>query len=231
MSCCRYRPQPHPMIPKPAPSSNHKPLREFSDSRWHKDYFLFWNDPQTTSIAHCRWHHFLDDKGKHICPPNCLPDDRPGVYEFALVHKRRQNVHPVPVYVGKAGGKGGMKERHEKYKKEDSNHIAHLFRLAQKNGCYIFRRYKYDNYHQGGKHGAGDILVTSIESRFLSYFDYAFNKQLNGKDRPLVLAERSSYGVPRGIYIITLDIHDQATRATSIFPPPAPGYNRPSYFI
>ena len=115
--------------------------------------------------------------------------NRAAIYEFAIVHPARPN-NRIKVYLGKTTD---LKRRHNEYlSSSEQVRMWPYFNHALQNGCQILRRYCY--LTSAGKvkqDSEGDRAVTMMETRFLSYFDYAWNKEANPPKRSVYLKPRT----------------------------------------
>lgn len=152
------------------------PPREFAGPK--AEYVKFWKG--------CKWERAFSPSHTHVVKL----DPHPGVYEFGLVHPARPHHPPVVVYIGKAGGAGGLKKRHDKYHSTGGDHLQAQIALALNHNCEVWRRVKYAKGAQGGAEGMGDRIVTQEETRFLSFYDYAWNKEANMTKRAVYLKPR-----------------------------------------
>jgi hypothetical protein len=196
----------------PSWGGHHKmpwPPREFTNINAKPEYTKFWSGT--------KWTPFMNSNGDSIIPPGFsqfaekeLHSKSAGVYEFGLVHPDRSNMRPVVVYVGKAGGRDGVHGRHSthinKFKARDSNIQAQL-QHAFAQGCHLYRRFKTNKDLATGAESDGDRWATQLETRFLSFFDYAWNVEANTTEkkvgpRCLYIKPRRFLGIfPAGIAI------------------------------
>lgn len=108
-----------------------------------------------------------------------VPTD-PGIYEFAIYHPKNPDKR-YKVYVGKAKN---LHERQLEYLRHDELHrMWPLFETALSAGNVITRRYATI-----GPKG-NDLPAYQFETRFLGYFDYAYNgaemgEESNGTNPP-----------------------------------------------
>ena len=166
------------------------PPREFVNPAQHAGYAKFWANGS-------KWTPFLSRHGD-ISPTDLHEPEHAGVYEFGLVHPLRRNIPPVVVYVGKAGGQQGIRQRHQAYRK-DGDHLNKLFQIAFKHQCQIWRRWVVNPQLPTGETGMGDRWATQMETRCLSFFDYAYNIDSNVTEKGKVHA-RSLYIMPRNLF-------------------------------
>lgn len=129
-------------------------------------------------------------------------EKRAAVYEFALVHPARPNTR-VKVYVGKAVD---LKQRHNQYLQvngEDAQRMANRLSLAVEQGCQVWRRFRYVEGNVGNtKDSVGDRYAAMMETRMLSYFDYALNQTANPPKRTIWLEPRTVFCCfPAGVIV------------------------------
>ena len=107
-----------------------------------------------------------------------------------------------------------LKERHNSYlakpninpstqKKNDSAKMQQFMGVALEHGCHVMRRYRYveasDDNTSGG---IGDRYAQMMETRMLSYFDYAYNHVSNPARRAIYLTPRTLFCcLPAGVTV------------------------------
>lgn len=186
------------------------PEREHIRSSKVPGYRSFWSNRGGNAFP-CPWEQFLIPSGSVQNSVQRAKDvgindkiqNSPAVYEFAIVHPDRPNKR-VKVYLGKTTD---LKRRHNDYlgSSKEMVRMWPFFEYALQNGCQVWRRYCYLKTPKGYKvksETEGDRAVTMMETRWLSYFDYAWNKEANPPKRMVYLEPRRVFCfIPSGVNI------------------------------
>ena len=150
-------------------------LRELESTPVLSWYWCFWHRGSSG------WEVFLDgSKGsdfkgaKKNENSTHLLKEKPGVYEFSLVHpsdmKKRFKVY--------AGMTSNMLQRHHRNYRSNGSHLLKQFEGAVREGYLVLRRVKYTKSTEKAK---------ALESRMLRQYNYAWNSMENGSKRDVHL--------------------------------------------
>lgn len=193
------------------------PEREFTKSSSIPGYRAFWGKSNPYKTI-CGWQPFIKPRagasmeemaehaknhgGKDGAKVNQHVLPRAAVYEFALVHPDYPNLRKK-VYVGKTTD---LHRRHEEYLtySKEGTRMWPFFEHALRNKCQVWRRFAYLNTISSvGKDTEGDRAVAQMETRWLSYFDYAFNREANPPKRFIHLEPQTfCCFIPAGIKVV-----------------------------
>lgn len=188
------------------------PEREYLKSSNVPGYRQFWSKPGKNAQTRrdpSSWELFLvPSSGVHesiaIAKANGVNEhihSWAAVYEFAIVHPARPNKR-VKVYVGKTNN---LKERHTQYLNSgEETRMWPFFNHAVKHKCQVWRRFCY--FKTAGKmpvNSEPDRAVHQMETRWLSYFDYAWNAQQNPPKRLVFLKPKDFCGIPTGCHLVS----------------------------
>jgi hypothetical protein len=189
----------------------HWPERESVKGASAPGYRAFWRRSSAAKGV-VGWHCFLrpagsvDESANHALRAgvNDGLEEMPAVYEFAVVHPARRG-RRVKAYVGKSVN---LRVRHAAYlnPRAEGERMWPFFEYALERGCEIWRRFAYLRAPPGAvkKDSEGDRAVTRMETRWLSYFDYSWNREANPPKRMIcVKPNYFLWCLPAGVRVVT----------------------------
>lgn len=197
------------------------PEREEADGGKVAGYHAFWRRKSESSEPH-DWEPFLDvlpvqygDDTLKAGIEKAVSDGInaelktiPALFEYAVVHQCRPNKR-VKVYLGKAMNFQASQDEMLKGDTNETKDMWKYFRLALQHNCSIVRRYCYYSAHEmkSGRDRKIDpqTLIDRAESRFLSSFDYPWNRQPGSDERGIYLTPHNALCcIPRGVDVIRI---------------------------
>lgn len=197
------------------------PEREDAKGKDVAGYHKFWRKSSRSSEAH-EWEPFIDSisvafgqdslkaaiQKAEEAGVNKSLKTVPALYEYAVAHRDRPK-KKIKVYLGKASNFQANQDDLLLENSDVAKEMWKFFRLALQHNCSIMRRYCYysDSKMVTGRERKIDpqCLLDRAESRFLSAFDYPWNRQPGSDERGIYLTPHLALCcIPAGVDVIRI---------------------------